>query len=458
MTPAMRQNLAMLMPSFDELQALVSNAVQTNPFISFPHDLASPVPPHRLASNRGLRSSELEPESDESKSESDEDVPPFSFEMPRNVAVAREEGWLEALAGDDPFASLEEHLRLQIGCLHLREPLARACGVIIDHLDGNGWLATDLGALAVESGIGEERLESALAVIRSLDPPGVGARSIEECLILQLDPDDPGYSLACELIACDLHGLGHGDLGSLAARHGVVEGEVAACVETIRGLDPHPASGFGPDETRFSVPDIIIAEDADGLVVTVAGDDLERLKIDDEYLEMVTNASADAVDRLWMDERRGEAERLIDAIAFRNKTLRTFARWLAVTQGPFLRKGEALRPMTMQQAADEMELSVSTISRLVNGKTILTPRGVIPLKDFFVRGYEGRGGSEVSSDKVKRLIKLFVDAEDRWHPLSDGDLAERIRLQTGATVARRTIAKYRGQLGIPNQASRRERC
>lgn len=313
------------------------------------------------------------------------------------------------------------------------------------------------GGLVTESGIGEGQLESALAIIRSLDPPGVGARSIEECLILQLDPDDPDYELACELIVCDLHGLGHADSAQLAARHGADEAAITLCMETIRELDPHPASAFGPDDICFSVPDIIVSEDADGLVVTVAGDDLESLKIDDEYLKMMTNASASAVDRLWMDEKRGEAERLIDAVAFRNKTLRTFARWLAVTQGPFLRKGEALRPMTMQQAADEMELSVSTISRLVNGKTILTPRGVIPLKDFFVRGYEGRGGSEVSSDKVKRLIKLFVDAEDRQHPLSDGDLADRIRLQTGATVARRTIAKYRGQLGIPNQASRRER-
>lgn len=476
LTPSMTESLTVLSLPFDELQEHVTHIVEENPLLEFPHELASPLAPSVMASNRELAADDLEPL--ESYNETDALVASWRDAyresrtrtpktkqndfLPEDAFQQKplHQDRLNTLnAGANPFDTLEENLRLQLSARAIPDKMRTMCHFIVSYIDDKGFLDADLDTIATACNMDMRDANGALGIVQSLEPRGVGARDVRECLILQLDTRDPDFDVTRRIIAEDLEDIARGQVSHLCKKYHLEKSDVARIAATIKELDPHPASQFARERTAYRVPDIIIENKPEGIVVSIAGDDLETLVIDADCLAALERQHLDDETKRYLDEKKAEASQLIVGIRERNATLRRFALYLVEKQSGFFSKGPAaLQPLTMQQAADDLDVSVSTISRIANGKSVLTPWGTLPAKSFFSRKMESdRTGNRVSATQVKEFVGRFIASEDSSLPLSDQDIANLVETQTGAAVARRTIAKYRAALGIPNQAARRKR-
>lgn len=464
LSPAITESLTVLTLPFDELQDYVTHVVETNPLLDFPHELASPVDPRRLAAVRRIDARDLEPERDAGDAAAQGSARTSASRhdgLARNAASNTTSGadarW-DANEGDNPFETVEEHLNLQIASLHLPPRLDALCRSISSLIDDHGYLEVSLDRIAADHACSAEEAERALLIIQSLDPPGVGARSVRECLSLQLDPADPAYPLTFAIVDGDLDAVAQQDIPYLKRKHQASEAEVREALDVIRSLNPRPVSHLARERTLFEVPDIIVERDGGGLRVTIAGDDLETITVDEGYAQSLAIGELDNQTRDYLEEKHAEAAQLMESISQRNATLRRFALYLVDKQAPFFAKGfAALRPLTMQQAADDLGVAVSTVSRIASGKTIYTPWGTVPIKSLFTHRFGNTAGEGASAGQIKELIKRFVAAEDAASPLSDQEIADMVEKQTKAHIARRTVAKYREALGISNRAKRRRR-
>jgi RNA polymerase sigma-54 factor len=355
--------------------------------------------------------------------------------------------------------SLQEHLELQLHEMDLDEPLRLMAERIISSLDSNGYLPGSLEDLLPPDASREELelARRALVVVQQLEPAGVGARDLRECLLLQLTPDLPYYEELKTLISGHLDDLCENRLPAIERKTGYTFERIQAAWDELRKLKPKPGAEFSDVHVPTVTPDVFLEQDDDGTYrVRLEEGDTPSLRISNYYRQRLLSGTATAEEKEYIKRKVNSAQWLIDSINQRRSTLTKVSQAIVDHQTRFLEEGpEAIEPLKMQQIADRVGVHVTTVSRAVDDKWIQTPRGLYPLRRFFVGGTTSDDGEEVTWDAIRIKLQEVVDEEDKANPYSDDDLVRQLKTH-GLTVARRTVTKYRQKMGIPSSRQRRD--
>jgi len=456
LTPQLRQALHLLQLSALELEAEINAAVESNPLLDWDEseplrvgDDSADAPAAEAAGDGEAKDADFR---DDDWGQSGE-------------AWQESRGWQGDDDGDPADRmvqtdSLHDHLawQLNLGQLSMRD--LRIGLMLIDAIDDDGYLREPLDAIAQsllpEIQCTPDEILAVLRHVQRLDPVGVGARDLGECLVLQLDnlPDDaPGRALARRIATDHIDRLPRIGIEGVAAELGCKLEQAEQALALLRSLDPRPGAQIGdlPANT-YVTPDCVITRQQGMWRVTLANERQPRLTIHRGYEQMIQHAGSS--DAGYLRGRLQEARWLLKNLAQRGETLLKVVQCLVREQSGFLEFGpQALRPLTLREVAAEVGLHESTISRSISRKYVRTPRGTIPLRAFFASGIGTDGGGEASSIAIQEMIKRLVEAENPRKPLSDARLAETLKA-TGVPVARRTVAKYRELLNIPSSHER----
>jgi RNA polymerase sigma-54 factor len=355
--------------------------------------------------------------------------------------------------------TLQDYLHDQLGWFELDASLRQMCDRIIYNLDGDGRLPGRLEDV-LPPDAGEEQVtlaHEALKLIQRLDPPGVGARDLRECLLLQLTPGMPYYEELKTLISGHLEDLEHNRMPLIQRKTGYSIEQIQAAWDELKTLNPRPGREFSSTVVANVVPDVFIDPDEEGgFKVRLEDGDTPSLYISPHYRRLLSSGQADEKLREYIKRKVNAAQWLIESIEQRRSTVRRVAQAIVDHQIEFLRKGpEAIEPLKMQQIADKVGVHVTTVSRAVDDKWMQTPRGIFPLRKFFVGGTVGADGEEVAWDKVRLQLQEVIDGEDKLKPYSDDELVKQLA-ERGVKVARRTVTKYRKNMNIPSSRERKD--
>ncbi|HXF53125.1 MAG TPA: RNA polymerase factor sigma-54 [Hyphomicrobiaceae bacterium] len=352
--------------------------------------------------------------------------------------------------------SLRDHLTEQMH-LAVTDPVERIVAQhLIDLVDEAGYLAADLGSVADKLGASGELVERVLSVLQSFDPPGVCARSLSECLALQLKDQDRFDPQIARLLD-NLELLAAHDLSRLRKAVGVDADELADMIAEIKRLSPKPGLKFGSVQVQPVVPDILVRPAPDGSwIVELNSETLPRVLVNRSYYTKVSKTARSEKDRSYLLDCLQSANWLVKSLDQRARTILRVGEEIVRQQDAFLTYGvRHLRPLNLRMIAEAISMHESTISRVTSNKYMATPRGIFELKYFFTSAIPSSGSGEAhSSETVRFLIKQLIDAETSSSVLSDESIAEKLR-QEGIDIARRTIAKYREGMRIPSSAQRR---
>jgi len=363
---------------------------------------------------------------------------------------------------------LSQQLLEQLGLCDLGDTDRQIGEFIIGSLDERGYLACSVAEIAEALGVTQADVERVLKVVQSFEPPGIAARDLRECLLIQLEQlDAPHRDPAMAIVRDHLEDLTKHRFTRITRALGISRETLKAALALIQRLQPHPGSESTSDyrglltldpDAGYITPDLVVEKVGDEWVVSLTDGTLPALRINPAYAHLLQAARANGRDeeRRYVSKKLNDARWLINAIQQRRTTMLKVANYIVRAQIAFFEKGPAyLRPMVLQDVADAVDMHVSTISRVTNGKYMQTPHGVFELKYFFDSRLSTDAGDDVSARSVKERIAAMVANEDKAHPLSDQEIAERLGAE-GLRIARRTVAKYRDQLRIPAQRFRRE--
>jgi RNA polymerase sigma-54 factor len=357
--------------------------------------------------------------------------------------------------------SLNEYLQHQWAFVEV-EPQIRAAGeLILNHIEDDGYLHTSLEALAElhEPPFTPAEMEDALSWVQTLDPPGVGARDLRECLLIQLDHlGENNHDLERKLVRDHLLDIEKNRFPAIAKATGSSLDEIKAAMRNLAKLHAHPGALIGDRQVPVISPDAIVeyADEGDGYTVRLARGNSPRLRISETYRRMLSSYKHDKDAREFIRKNLESASALIDAIHYRRNRLLEVAQEVVSRQRDFLDSGPSgMKVLRMSELAEKLGCDPSTISRTVADKYVQTPRGIFPLRYFFTGGTESSDGEATSWDSVKARVQQIIEGEDKKDPLNDDVIAAQLKTE-GLDVSRRTIAKYRMQLHIPTARQRRQ--
>lgn len=399
-----------------------------------------------------------------------DDIPEYKLQQMTERAERKEE---------IPFAegeSLSEFLLEQLRLRELPEKQVKIAEYIIGNLDDDGYLRRDLSAIAddlvFQAGVeaDEAEVEQVLRIIQDFEPAGIGARDLKECLLIQLNKREKTEAtrLALRILNSYFEDFTRKRYERILKTLDITEEELKRAIREITLLNPKPGSSWGDTmETAMSqvVPDFVVEANNGELTLSMNNRGVPDLRINQEYAEMFqdyagnkANQTADRRDAVqFVKQKLDAAQWFIDAIRQRNETLQRTMETIICLQREFFLTGDetTLRPMILKDVAERTGYDISTISRVSNSKYVQTNFGVYPLKYFFSESMQTDTGEEISTREVKKIMKDHVDAEEKRHPLTDEELAAILK-EAGYVIARRTVAKYREQLGIPVARMRKE--
>ena len=355
--------------------------------------------------------------------------------------------------------TLCDHLHEQLSNYELTQAERLAADKVIYNLDVNGYLPMPVEELVDADGpAGQEaHLLKALAVVQNMDPPGVAARDLKECLLLQIRHDMPNARNLRRLVGDHLEDLAANRLPLIQRKTGCSIEEIEELRLQLHSLKPKPGAIFTTPIVVPVKPDVYVDQMPDGTwKVRLEEIDLPNLRISPLYRDMLMSADTDPTTREYIKRKINAAQWLIDAIEQRRSTLLKTSQAIVDHQTGFLLEGpEAIEPLKMQQIADRIRMHVTTVSRAVDDKWLQTPRGLHSLRKFFVGGTVSADGEEVAWDTVRMKLQEIVDGEPKDSPYSDDDLVDELG-KRGITVARRTVTKYRKAMKIPSSRQRRD--
>src|SRR5271156_2524163 len=352
-------------------------------------------------------------------------------------------------------ASLADHLTWQLSVSICTETVRKIAETIIGNLDENGYLMATLDEIAASGNYSMEDVEEALAMVQEFDPPGIGARDLQECLLMQLKVVDPQNTLAQQIIADHLKLLQNNQLKEVARALNRPVELVKRAVDVIKHLDPKPGLRYNKIEPRLVEPDVQFRKVEGEWQVFMSEDDLPQLRLNPTYRRLLARDAADRDVRNYVKERFTAAIQLMKNIEQRKHTILRVCQSIIARQGDYLTHGpDALKPMMIKEVAEEVGVHPSTVSRAVANKYVHTPQGVLELRSFFSESVNGPQGSEMSLLSLKRRVKKMIDDEDTSHPLTDEQITKKLS-DEGIHVTRRTVAKYREDLRIQSTHRRR---
>jgi len=395
--------------------------------------------------------------------EMDRDFPDHFNDAPRRSAseiFEAGERKLDAMANvESRTDTLHGHLERQLGELELEEELRSMAERIISSLDSNGYLTGSLEDIlpAMSDPSTVHLAEKALEIIQQLDPVGVGARDLRECLLLQLTPDLLMYEELVILISDHLEDLQHNRLPAIQKKTGLTLEHIQEALVDMRTLDPKPGARFSEIAAPTVTPDLFVDQMDDGSYkIRLEEGRTPTLRINKYYRDRFLSGEATPEEKEFIKRKINAAQWLIESIEQRRSTLTRVAQAIVDHQKKFLDIGpRAIEPLKMQQIADKVGVHVTTVSRAVGDKWVQTPRGIYSLKQFFAGGTKSTDGEDVTWDAIRMKLQELIDEEDKSKPYSDDELVSQLK-KHGFSAARRTITKYRKKLGIPSSRQRRD--
>ena len=354
--------------------------------------------------------------------------------------------------------TLPDYLQSQLSLVVIAENIRDAADTIIGNLDENGYLPIPLEEVAVSGSHPLEEVEAALQAVQSLDPAGVGARDVQECLLLQIASRNGRGGVAWQIISDHMRLLEGRQWKELAkALERPIE-HIQIAVEVIKHLDPRPGLRYSGPGARAIEPDVYIFKDGDQYFIELNDEDLPQLRLNRQYLKMLDRSQEpDKEIRNYVKERFASASQLIKNIEQRKQTILKVCHTIVRRQTEFLDHGiDRLLPMMIKEVAEEIGVHPSTVSRAVAAKYAHTPQGVFELRYFFSEAVQGPSGGSTPLLLLKRMVKKMIGEEDKIHPLTDEQITARLQ-DEGIEVTRRTVAKYREDMKIPSTHQRRQR-
>ena len=366
-----------------------------------------------------------------------------------------QQNYLEATLTRRP--TLSEHLQWQLQLSVFTDPEREAARWIIGNLDDDGYLQATVEDVARQSGVAEEDVESALLLVQKLDPTGVAARDLRECLLLQLDTVENVNPLVMRIVHDHFELLTKRDFRGLTRNLGVAIEDIAEATRSIAGLEPRPGRAFAGDDPIYITPDIYVYKVAEEFHILLNEDGLPKLKVNRVYKDVVAkdeHSSKDAKE--YVHEKLRSAIWLIRSIHQRQRTIYRVMESIIRYQREFFEKGiNYLRPLNLRDVADDIEMHESTVSRVTTNKYVHTPQGIFELKYFFNSSIGCFGGNAVASESVKEKIRKIIQSEDSRRPLSDQRIAEMLK-SANIDIARRTVTKYREAMNVLSSTKRRQ--
>jgi RNA polymerase sigma-54 factor len=361
---------------------------------------------------------------------------------------------------DESGQTLREHLLWQLEMEHFTPREVIIGEAIIDSINDDGYLTADLEeiyeSLDKESAVAESEIERTLTKIQRLDPVGIGARSISECIVLQLsqlDWNTPGLQLAISIATDQLDLVASRDYGELRRSLHTSEEDLHEALALVRGCHPKPGLAVSPPSAEYVIPDVFVRKIDNRWQVEISPTGVPRLSVNQQYAKLLRGSGEHAVLKSQLQEARW----LIRSLEIRNETLLKVATSIVARQTGFLEHGdEAMKPMVLRDIAEEIGMHESTISRVTTNKYMHTPRGVLEFKYFFSSHLASASGEDQSSTSVRAKIRKLIGAENPKKPLSDSKITNLLK-EDGISVARRTVAKYREAMNIPSSSERRSR-
>ena len=436
LTPQVQQALRLLQMSAMEFQQEMEQALAANPFLE-----ENPEAPAPLATAKDAPVEELY----------------LPHESSGGGSVDREqEDWGGAI---DTTPSLQEHLREQLRMSRCSDRDRALAEMVIDSLDEDGYFKATFDELAAllpkEHDVLPEEFAAALKLVQTLDPPGIAARTLDECLRIQLEnlsADTPGRDAAIAMTNGHLTLLANREWARLQHAVGCSEQMLHTARALIKSLDPKPGAQFGASEARYVIPDVIVRKNRDRWVALINPASLPRLRLNRSYADALGRGGGS---NQSLARHLQEARWLLRSIEQRFATIQRVADAIVARQRGFFEYGEvAMKPLTLKLIAGELGLHESTVCRVTNSKYMATPRGLFEFKHFFSRRLATDNGGAASATAVRAVMKELIAAEDPRAPLSDAELA-RLLAQQGLRVARRTITKYRALMRMPSVDVRR---
>lgn len=479
MTPELHQAIKLMRLSALELKAEVRQIVETNPMLAIDEDESEEggrdeLEPDELPDDGFAEGEGEADEADDFSGDAEETMEAIPEELPVDVSwdevyqpsATTSSNWddgdsTDILARKSAAETLYDHLLWQLNLTRFSERDRHAALAIIESIDDNGMLLASnddlLATLPAQLGYGADELQAVLKRVQRFDPPGVGARSVEECLLLQLEelPEEtPWRQHAMEVLTQHAALLVKGDLDALARRCKLGAGDLEQVMTLLQSLNPRPGAAIGDGDFAHVEPDVTVTKVDGRWVVELSQGATPPVRVNADYAGLVNRVAKEA-DNQYLKENLQEAKWFLKCLQYRNETLLRVAAEIVKRQRGFLEHGEeAMRPMVLSDIADAVERHESTISRVTTRKYMATPRGVFELKFFFSSHVAAANGGEVSSTAIRALIKKLVADEDRRKPLSDLKIATLLK-ERDINVARRTVAKYRESLAIPSSNERK---
>ncbi len=472
MTPQLQQAIKLLAASNLELETFIGEALEANPLLEAgavsseatgPEGEPDDIPREEFTSDQLMSQAQGESEApldiDTSALDRDRDTgdgaPSGSDWGAAQSSGGGFEEWPDLEATRASETTLAEHLNEQVGSVAVNDGEAFIARHIIGLLDEAGYLPFDLLEISRDLGVSMDELEDALTVVQMLEPSGVGARSLSECLAIQAR-DANRFDPCMERLLDNLELVARGEVAKLKRLCRVDDEDLADMLQEIRSYDPKPGLAFGAGGASTVVPDILLNENSQGgWDIAVNEDTLPRLIVNRNYYVELSDGAPDPEAQGWLKEKLADAHWLIRALDQRQKTILKTASAIVKHQDGFFRRGVSeLRPLTLREVAEEIEMHESTVSRVTSNKFLSCERGCFELKYFFSSGVASSDGEGASSEAIKARIKALVDGEDPKKVLSDQKLVDLLK-EEGFDLARRTVAKYREAIGIGSSAQRR---
>jgi RNA polymerase sigma-54 factor len=472
-TPQLQQAIKLLALSNLEVESFIAEVLEANPLLELgaAADDSAARPEADEARRTSLESSPADQLIGEGRAEEDRplDIDPAAIDRDRDPFDADWGREFRSLAGEDgpgideragAGPSLAEHLTGQIGAETSDPRLAAMAAHIVGLLDEAGYLHASLHEVAAQLGVPLAAAEAALALVQKLDPTGVGARSLGECIALQAIEADR-YDPAMARLIDNLDLVAQGELARVRRMCGVDDEDFADMLAELRGYDPKPGLRFGDPGGEPVTPDVLLTPGHDALgqftgwSIALNQATLPRLIVNRQYYAELRNACGKA-EKGWLSEKLADANWLIKALDQRARTILKVASEIVVQQDGFFRHGVShLKPLTLRAVAEAIGMHESTVSRVTSNKYLACPRGTFELKYFFTSGVGGADGEgAASAEAVKAAIRKLIDAEDPKAILSDDALVDLLKRQ-GFDLARRTVAKYREAIGLGSSVQRR---
>lgn len=464
LAPQQIQSLEILLAPLLELQAKVSQELESNPTLEQEsagnEDLAGDVLTETDSAQKESTGEEKREIDDDGLSELIQMADVWHDFLPMGNSIntssedeEKRQHFFDSLTTEQ---SLQDQLMEQLRIVDTDDKTRQLAELIIGSIDDSGYLRSILADLATVGEADMKEMKKALKLVQSFDPPGIGAENLKDCLLLQLKHKDEKNPQLTKLIRNHMEDIASNKLPVISKKMGITMNELHDLISQMRNLNPYPGSVLSPNDPVFILPEVTI-EEKEGKFIIVSNDDhLPKLRISRLYLKLLEDPTTNQETKEYIREKLNKSKALMKSITQRQTTITQIAEVILDTQYEFFKNGvEDLRPLTMQQVADKLDIHETTVSRAIANKYIKTPFGLFEFKFFFSTGYQSKDGEDISSRSVMEKIRDLIAKEDTSKPLSDLKLAKMLKEQ-GLTVARRTIAKYREEMGIPSSHLRKE--